>query len=231
MIVDMHSRIPAKSVLRVSIATFRDGGRGSTKNKNSYNKPLQRSARRLRVLGRSTVGRMVVVKNEEMFEACAAARAPGLTFEIYAQVWDAVCRWVHHAVDECGHGVNIPHFLKITWAGSQYKDSGGYASAASSPSKKAGSAGPQGYVRRPHVILHVRVSLVSLKRAHARPSRRCKRSTGSLTLRRSGWFRRVLSGSMTSSSGVRRSCPRPSARISTASRLHSSTAKQTGGRS
>jgi hypothetical protein len=173
----------------------------------------------------------MVLTNVELFEACAAARAPGLTFEIYAQVWDAVCRWVHHAVDECGHGVNIPHFLKITWAGSQYKDSGGSASAASSPSKKAGSAGPQGYVRRPHVILHVRVSLVSPKRAHAHPSRRRKRSTGSLTLQHSGSFRRGLSGSMTSSSGGRRSCPRPSARISTASRLLSSTGKRTGGRS
>jgi hypothetical protein len=97
----------------------------------------------------------MVLTNVELFEACAASRAPGMTFEIYAQVWDAVCRWIHETVDEAGHGVNIPHFLKITWAGSQYKDGGGLASAASSPSKKAASAGPQGYVRRPHVILHV----------------------------------------------------------------------------
>jgi len=93
----------------------------------------------------------MVFSNLELFEACAAARAPGLTFEIYAQVWDAVCRWIHYTVDECGQGANLPQFAKITWAGSQYKSGGGTASAASSPSKKSSA---HGYVRRPHVLLH-----------------------------------------------------------------------------
>ena len=99
----------------------------------------------------------MVFTNHDLFEACVAARVPGMTYEIYAQVWDAMCRWIHYTVDECGHGVNMPQFIKITWAGSQYKDKDttardSVASAASSPAKKGPGFNP--YVRRPHVLLH-----------------------------------------------------------------------------
>ena len=101
----------------------------------------------------------MVYTNQELLEACDAARVPGMSYAIYAQVWDAVGRWVHHTVDERGQGVLLPHFVKITWAGSQYQagrdkpvhDGGGQASATSSPSKRSVHA--QGYARRPHVLL------------------------------------------------------------------------------
>ena len=101
----------------------------------------------------------MVYTNQELLEACDAARVPGMSYAIYAQVWEAVGRWVHHTVDERGQGVLLPHFVKITWAGSQYQagrdkpvhDGGGQASATSSPSKRSVHA--QGYARRPHVLL------------------------------------------------------------------------------
>jgi len=117
----------------------------------------------------------MVFTNNELFEACAETRAPGLTFEIYAQVWDALCRWIHHTVDECGQGVNIPHFLRITWAGSQYKD--GRVSSASSPSKQGPLSAAHGYVRRPHVLVHegfLRQYDVKFRRPAELPEAKCE---------------------------------------------------------
>jgi len=117
----------------------------------------------------------MVFTNNELFEACAEARAPGLTFEIYAQVWDALCRWIHHTVDECGQGVNIPHFIKVTWAGSQYKDGG--ASTASSPSKRGLLSAAHGYMRRPHVLVHeafLRQYDVKFRRPAELPEAKCE---------------------------------------------------------
>lgn len=38
-----------------------------------------------------------------------------------ALAWDALLKWVVHQFDLLGQGASVPHFLRVTWRGSEYE--------------------------------------------------------------------------------------------------------------
>mmetsp|Transcript_36487 Transcript_36487/g.113762 ORF Transcript_36487/g.113762 Transcript_36487/m.113762 type:complete len:299 (-) Transcript_36487:618-1514(-) len=93
----------------------------------------------------------MVFNNEELFSSCSGRSLPGyeLTKETYEQVWDSLTKWIKATFEGKSQGVNIPHFLKITWAGGKLG-----AKKSEERADLGGRASSEGVgVARPHVCL------------------------------------------------------------------------------
>mmetsp|Transcript_30502 Transcript_30502/g.68895 ORF Transcript_30502/g.68895 Transcript_30502/m.68895 type:complete len:412 (-) Transcript_30502:67-1302(-) len=93
----------------------------------------------------------MVFNNEELFSSCSGRSLPGyeLTKETYEQVWDSLTRWIRATFESKNQGVNIPHFVRITWAGGKL---GARKSEEAVELGRRASAESVG-VARPHVCI------------------------------------------------------------------------------